>query len=741
MTFIDDDGNAIEYRGKFAITKQAVSFFNGTIKGDVSITFTIDNNSQNRKTLGYYGGMTLNNVAFTKQAFNRVRNGAMLDRGYIVIQDTDEDSITCFYVSGNANWFQKLQTLITEFNYDKYSVPWTAATISSRSSETSGVIFPMADYWANGKRASDDFVLFMPSDWQTDTPNIFPEIYPAFFLKDLVTETLVQADNIILEGNILDDVLYNSLVVGTHKPAIKRVKTVNDVIFSVSGSNSQAYVSGVPAKFTNFTVADTTDLSGLFVSGTYTANKKTGVYIDMKLVGMNASATDYPMIYKNGVQFYAWNQDMGYGGLSTIVRVEPGDTVELWFLRSSNTTTRVKYFAIIENEWVWPSDWANPKEFLPPISCIDVIKFIVSFFGCSVYFNEYGRVLTITIIEKLKKEDALDLSDNYIRHGEGYEGAAANNYLRWTQAEADTLVKKYNDAHEARFADGNIVTSSNIKDKKDVAGYPFNAFKSDISRKHMVLANVPLITLENGDSFLYDTLNISPTVNIFTTEAGQMNQVNIYSEYIKIVDDGNDFGYFVSAFRSATSTTVAFRAVTQVDEGAVAGQVILQGYMANELFVILSVVNKNVSDFSDVSSIRLYDETFRSKTTIISGSSKVPDATKSVTLTSVPYAVFTKRMFNKPIDQLKNNLAIDNPELLGYTDPTMKELYFNKISRFFNAPKIPAAFLLSEATFKSFNFDRFIYLKTERLTGYFFIESIGNYVDGNTPVSVNLYML
>ncbi len=741
MIFTDNDGNTIEYRGEFALTKQAVSFFSGTIKGDVSITFTIDNNSQNRKTLGYYGAMVLNNIAFTKQAFNRIRNGVILDRGYLVIQEADDDSIRCFYVTGNANWFQKLQGLITELNYDKYSVPWTAETISARSSESSGVIFPMVDYWANGNRASNDFVLWMPSDWQTDTPNAFPELYPAFYLKDLVTELLVQIDNIKLQGNILNDALYNSLVVGTNKPAIKRVKTVNDVIFSVSGSNSQAYVSGVAAKFTNFTIADTTDLSGLFVSGTYTANKKTGLYIEMKLVGITPSTTDYPMIYKNGAQAYAWNQNMGKGGVSAIIRVEPGDTVELWFLRSTSTNTSVKYFAIIENEWVWPSDWANPKEFMPPIACIDIIKFIVNFFGCTAYFNEISRVLTITIIEKLKKEDAIDLSDSYLGNAEGYTDVSRNNYLRWTQTEADSTIVKYNNSHEAKFADGNIETSGNVKEKKDIAVYPFNAFKSDKSYKNMVLANVPLIKLADGGSYLYDSINVTATVNIVETESNQLIQANVYPEYIKIIDNGEDRGYFMTAFRSSLSPTSAFRAITQVNEGLTDGQVVLQSYSANELFVILSVVNKSMIDFSDVSSVRLYDETHKVKSTVISGSSKTPDATKSVTLTSVPYAVFTKMIFNKPIDQVKNNLAIDNPGLLNYTDPTIKELFFNKISNFFQHPKIPATLLIGEAFFNSFKFDTFIYLNTKGLTGYFLIESLDNYVDASTPINVNLYML
>ena len=112
MTFSDDNGNILEFDGDFAMTKQAVSFFNFAIKGDVSINFTLDNNSVNRKVLNYSGPQMVNQVAFTKQALKRLdHSGNVLDRGYIVIQDEREDSLNCFYVSGNSNWVQMLQGL------------------------------------------------------------------------------------------------------------------------------------------------------------------------------------------------------------------------------------------------------------------------------------------------------------------------------------------------------------------------------------------------------------------------------------------------------------------------------------------------------------------------------------------------------------------------------------------------------------------------------------------------------
>jgi hypothetical protein len=106
------------------------------------------------------------------------------------------------------------------------------------------------------------------------------------------------------------------------------------------------------------------------------------------------------------------------------------------------------------------------------------------------------------------------------------------------------------------------------------------------------------------------------------------------------------------------------------------------------------------------------------------------------------YAVFTKfRTGLGAIDQWKSNIAIDNPDIAGFSDPTIKEQYLNKIENIVKNPPIRAYMLLPEAIYQSYNFDKFVFIKTAKLTGNFFVHNIANYIDSNTPVEVNLYML
>ena len=105
------------------------------------------------------------------------------------------------------------------------------------------------------------------------------------------------------------------------------------------------------------------------------------------------------------------------------------------------------------------------------------------------------------------------------------------------------------------------------------------------------------------------------------------------------------------------------------------------------------------------------------------------------------FAYFAKPKVSSPVNQLKESLNISPINISSYTDHDLQDVYFMKIRSILGNPKIRVAMYLPVSKFTKFVFDRFIYLKTERLSGYFFCESIVNYTDGNSPVEVNLLMI
>jgi len=109
---------------------------------------------------------------------------------------------------------------------------------------------------------------------------------------------------------------------------------------------------------------------------------------------------------------------------------------------------------------------------------------------------------------------------------------------------------------------------------------------------------------------------------------------------------------------------------------------------------------------------------------------------------TIHFAYFAKpRAIASGVNQLKDSLNISPIEITSYNDHNNEDLYLKRIKNVLGNPKIESQMLLPVATFHRYNFDKFIYLKSERLTGYFLVDSIVNYVNGRNQVEVNLYMI
>jgi len=711
MTFQDDNGNELEVMGAIAMTKQAVSFFNGSIRGDVSTNFSVDNNSENREVLGYYGPQMTSQVAWTKQAFSRVRNGNVLDRGYIVIQSETEDSLSCFYVSGNSNWVQLLNGLITELDYTgvtngtDYGVIFSSASIISLRSATDKTIFPMIDWGYDLNKGNN--VHFMIAGTIYGEPVI--DFYPCFYLSTLINEVMSQS-GIKISGNILNDPIYKSLIVTPTNGQIKRSTEYNITAFG-----ADQVITGSLVKYNSFT--SEIDPNNRFSSSSFTSSDNQMIRLklsDLLSVGSNT------YLYKNGAQIEEFGSGPGIIRFDVFNKVllSRGDVLEIY----TDTVATVRFNLYIEQiSAVDIGDYVYPNFYLPSLKSLDILKFCINYFGCATYYNEYSMAVTCNIIEKIKTEDAEDWSEYFVSSRQEYTvNQAKNNYLRLASNTTDSKIVAYNNDHKLKFGEGNLETANTLKNENEIFRTPFAASISGASTNGEFSPNIPLVNLVDGD------LSTFTSITNLTAGRSQFNGVvgsYIYTGTIFRLSNGtDDLGYFVVEIGGTTSFTAVYT-FTATFAGTIWRQQVNYNTITPR---ILSVKpNTNIADFSSLTAFKLTDSVIS-----IGGD-----------YTTIPYATFTKPVISDGIDQWKNNLAIDNPDSGGYTDPTIKELYFNKISRFLQNPNIRATFILPEAVYQRFQFDQFIYLKTERLTGYFFVDSIVNYVDSNTPVEVNLYML
>lgn len=693
MTFQDDNGNTLEFNGDFAITKQAISFFSGDLKGDVSITFSVENNSVNRKVLGYNGPQSIPQVAFTKQQFNRVRNGNNLDRGYIIIQSEEGKSLKCFYVSGNSNWMNKLNGLISQLDFSQYRKLWSYDQINLTTSD--GICFPLVDWAYEGKKGNKDYinerivdVSYNATGYVDSTQNYFNDFYPCVFLSTIVKEIFNQ-NNIKFSGTLFDDSLFKRLLITPSTGQILR-----DHISQVTGTGTSFTFSlaSTYQMYDKFT--ETYDPDGKFSSNTYIAQHYGLLNIYFTL-GPTAHFGGY-LIRKNGVA-------QSTSGTHSIFSVVPGDQITFWVINDgsapgiSNVTFSDFKFQVFDT--LTAGDYVSPNDVLTDIKSIDIIKFIINYFGCVTYFDDPSNSLTINILEKIKLEDSLDLTNYYLSHYVDYNvNQAKNNYVTIQDAE-DNEIKVYNKNNIVKFGGGNIETDIQIKDSNTIFNIPFSPAAHNLSINGIWLSNVNLVTLEDGDIII-------PGIDF-----GSPNQI------VRLQDSTTkaNIGYYVLFFSN----------IAYPDVDVNTGDVLAQTISFNQITPRLLVYNPStaISSISDSSTYTIWEKEINHD------------------YTDTPYGFFSKKTTGLDIDHLKYNASWDRINNIDYDDPSIKELFFNKISNVLSNPTIIATMIIPESVYQSYRFDQFIYLKTKDLTGYFFVDRIENYVDGNTPVTVYLYML
>lgn len=736
MTFADDDGNEINFDGDFAITKQAVSFFNSDIRGDVSINFSIDNTAANRKVLNYQGPQMLNQVAWTRQRFKRIKNGNIIDYGYIIIQGDNTEELNCFYISGNSGWTNLLEKLITELDYKQYAKQITADNVSSLKSATTGVFFPLVDYCYALNKGDRRYYMGYNQVKNSSIYEYFFDLYPAFYLRSLMDEIFSQ-NGLKLAGNILTDVIYNAMIIPAISGIMKR-NPKNEVI--VSGS---AFTLGATFAKYNLFNNEVKDVDDLFSSSTYTANQSGDKTI--VLVGTTTSLGIDPdravdiAIYKNGAFYTSQSlQDTftaspgGVGNISTDLSVKfikvriqmnAGDTLEI-YVRSNPYVTGTPTLTLdiyINPERVGMEEYVTPDNFLPELTCLDIVKFIINRFGCIAYFDTVSRTVTINKFESFKKENALDWSKYYVSHEVTYTIAAKNNYIKISDPDSQKI-KDYNRYNKVKFAEGNITTGNTLKDNQDIFIEPFSASFFDQNRTNKTwLTNIPLVNLIDDEAIVYSSITNSGGVATYTG-TGYSFRVG---EVVRLANSSpRDLGYFIVTSQTATTVQLGNNQFTATDTGTIYRQRL--EFLTASPKILINNPNIPANYFSSNTDYTLIDKD-RGQT--------------SESTAAVPF--YIKQKTNLPIDGLKGSLAYSNPTSIGgvYNDPTFMELYFSKIKSIFNNPPIRCTMILPEAEYQSYVFDKLIYLETEKLTGYFFVSTIENYVDSNTPVEVNLFML
>jgi len=217
--FINDDGREIQISEDILITKQVASFKDFKIKGDFSVSFTVPNTSENRETLGYYGFNQLNSPVFSSTGFNLVKNGNILMRGLMVIEEDRGNELSLYFISGNSNWFKNLEFNCRDIRTERYKAFWeTGEAIKDSVGVTSGIVFPCVDWSYKGQKADRYFLDLVASGLDGDVFYVY-DSFPCLYLHTLLDE-ISNHSGIKISGSLLSDTFFNTLILTPDSPDI-----------------------------------------------------------------------------------------------------------------------------------------------------------------------------------------------------------------------------------------------------------------------------------------------------------------------------------------------------------------------------------------------------------------------------------------------------------------------------------------------------------------------------------------
>lgn len=220
-SFINDEGNEIVTNEDVTFTRQVASFRNFKIKGDVSVIFTVPNNSASRKALNYYGISQLDTPVFSTNYFNLVKNGNNLMRGNIVIESDNGREISLFFISGNANWFKSLDFSCKDIRNKRLRVMWTYSWIENQKTATEGIIFPHIDWMFKREKFDNYQFASRIIDESRGFRDFYPyaNIFPCLYIHTLVNECAKVA-GIKIDGTLIEDHFYKSLIITPEGPEL-----------------------------------------------------------------------------------------------------------------------------------------------------------------------------------------------------------------------------------------------------------------------------------------------------------------------------------------------------------------------------------------------------------------------------------------------------------------------------------------------------------------------------------------
>ena len=710
------NGEYLDYDGDVELVRQAKLFeeIDGTL-GDFSYSFEIPITSNNLRILTFPFADVSSKQVYQNIECDIIDNdGIALYKGSLRVEKLNT-IIKCSFFSGNTNWISSLSGKISDLDFSEYDTILNKINVQNSWTLSNGVKFPFLDTGNILSRAHGRTVI---EDWS-----------PCIFVKTIFNK-IFQSKSIKIQGELIDNPLYNSLLVSTNTKDQNEIddnsaiigkttpQTLNNIVELISFDDDTSY----PFKNTTSSSFDLT--TERFVSPIKSRYK-----IEFSFnVQTNYSGT-YPIsVRKNGTIYKMHTVNTQNGVITNqigtdYVLLDVGDYVDFTtnqgaVLNASFISGTVKFTPFFIYE-------VKGSSVVPKWTQQDFVRSIISLFNVVTNYDPYSKTITFNLFDRIKSKDSIDIS-NYVTvyetdYTEFVSNYGKNNYFLYTKTESEDL-KKYNVKNFIEYGKGNIeIDNAYLQQSVEVLKSDLSSPVSYINRQfgNVSIERLNLLQLVNSDSVDITSVSNDSGVSKFNVsvdiiQAGDL--IRIETDNGDVTLDGEwvvssvGAGYFevIDIPYSANNTGKATILITSTSSN-------------DDVFLL---VDTGIQAYSDMST------------------------TTYLYIDNTPYILLSTAFFNLldtglPItNQFKQGLSfgsINNP--LSY-QKNLLETFWNSFRLIMNDPaKIFVEATLPKKTYLSLSPLNPVFIKTLQSSNQYYINKTTGYKNSYTPCIMELIKL
>ena len=713
------NGEYLDFDDEIEIESQIKLFEDiETSNGDFSYTFSLSKTSNNLSLLGLPFPDTVKSIYQNVDCEIIDDSGFKINRGSLKVERITSE-IECTFFGGNTEWFGLLTEPMSSLPLYKYDYDLTVANIQNSWTKNEGLVCPILD---TGALVSRSYANLKVEDF-----------IGAFYVKTLFKE-IFNAQGIKLEGDLLNDDLYNSVTVVNNGRSQDDVDARSSYVKKTTAQSAITTLTKVTFQDeTNFPYFDGS--LNNFSGSTYTPDIKMVVDVNVNVVVTYSAAKIKVYIYKNGasIKSFTGGSVLGIGANATIsgtmsVPLEAGDTLEIYTDRVGgvgNFSVDVNSTIKITPTYLYAIFGSSS---VPRWTQGEFVSNVIRVFNVLPSYNADTKTLTLDLFNKLKDKEPIDVSDDIeiieTDFSEFISDYAKVNTLKYHESDEEDL-REYNVSNFISYGSGEILANNDfIDNNKDIVESDFTSpitylnIIFDMSMERFNFVELEEIESKNitsvTDSSDTPRFNITNADNLFTV-----------GDLVRIVT-GADSDYEYEGDWVVNTVTSSYITVNGAVYGTSAdGAATLLRHKFttdNNVYLFVNVPNKENLFYSSNYSMTIENTSFTSASLAY------------FNLLSNGRQISTKYKQSLSLGEVNNPLSIQK---------TIIETYWGQFSRILNDPVMLRGLgYFDKNKFTALKtFLRPLRIKTNQTNNLYYLNRITGYKGGSKPCEPELIKL